>query len=89
MVRHWLSTPVNSYLGSGYGSDPQSLLQMPMMTGVGDAFIAKMVNDVPILQAFPRGSLNIYFQEIGNDSKKLIIDISGSLISVDSQGTIQ
>ena len=29
MVSDWLDTPVNGYLGSGYGSDTRALLQRP------------------------------------------------------------
>jgi len=35
MVRHWLSTPVEAYLGSGYGSDVRALLQRLRTTKPG------------------------------------------------------
>lgn len=30
MIEHWLKTPVGAYLGSDYGSDKLSLLQIPL-----------------------------------------------------------
>lgn len=86
MVRHWLETPPNGYLGSGYGSDPQSLLQQPMSSGMGDAFIDKMIADIPLLASLPAGAVNIYFEDIGNDRKRLLIQIADSLVTVDSEG---
>lgn len=83
MVEHWLSTPPSGYLGSSYGSDPQSLLQQPMASGLGDAFIDKMAEDIPLLAALPSGAVNAYFQDIGNDRRRLLIDVSDRLVTVD------
>lgn len=83
MVTHWLGTPPNGYLGSSYGSDPQSLLQQPNAAGVGDAFLDKMAKDVPLAGALPAGAINAYFEEIGNDKKRLLIEVSDRLVSVD------
>lgn len=88
MVRHWLSTPPNGYLGSGYGTDVMAMLQNPMGAGIGDGFIAKMREDLPIIGALPAGAINVYFEDKGNDSKILWIDVSGSLVGIDSLGVI-
>ena len=91
MVRHWLSTPPNGYLGSPYGSDPLALLQKPMSSGAGDAFLAKLLIDVPVLGAMPDGAVNLFFADItgSNDRKKLIIQVLGEDIIVGSNGTVQ
>lgn len=86
MVRHWLSTPPNGYLGSGYGSDPQSLLQQPLSSGMGDAFIDKMAADIPIIGNLPSGAVNAYFEDIGNDSKRLLIQVADGMVTVYSAG---
>lgn len=83
MVRHWLATPVNGYLGSGYGSDIHALLQQPQASGLGDEFIDKMMADIPILRQLPRGSVNVYFEEVGNDSKRLLIQVGDIEIPYD------
>lgn len=84
MVRHWLGTPPNGYLGSGYGSDPHALLQQPMSSGIGDAFIDKLTDDVPLVGALPAGAVNVYFQELENDKKRLLIEVSDQLVTVDN-----
>lgn len=88
MVGHWLSTPPNGYLGSGYGADPQSLLQKPMSAGLADAFVSKMEKDVPLIGALQGGAVNVYFEDRTNDSKYLHINVLDSLVSVDSAGLV-
>lgn len=89
MVRHWLGTPPNGYLGSGYGADVMSLLQQAMLTMNADAFIAKMREDLPIIGALPSSAVNLYFEDRGNDSKVLLIEVMDSLVSIDNLGQIQ
>lgn len=88
MVLHWLKTPPNGYLGSGYGADLMALLQRPMAEGIGDAFIDKMIADIPVLGALPAGAVNIYYEDSGNDTKLLHIQVLDSLITVDNLGNI-
>lgn len=83
MVRHWLSTPPNGYLGSSYGCDPKSLLQLPNSSGLGDAFIDKMMEDIPLLRQLPRGTVNVYFEQAGLDSKRLLIEVGDITIPYD------
>lgn len=88
MVGHWLSTPTNGYLGSSYGNDAPSLLQKPNAAGLGDAFLAKLTKDVPLLSALPGGAVNLYLERVGNDSNRLVINVADSLIRVDSAGNV-
>lgn len=83
MVEHWLSTPPNGYLGSSYGSDTKALLQRPNSDGLGDQFIDKMVNDVPVLAAMPSAACSVYIEQIDKESKRLIIQVADSLVTVD------
>lgn len=83
MVRHWLSTPPNGYLGSGYGSDAHALLQRPQSSGLADIFIDKMMEDLPILRALPSGSVNVYFEQVDKQSKRLIVQVADQLIPFD------
>lgn len=88
MVRHWLATPVNGYLGSSYGNDVKSLLQQPQNTTLADSFLRKLVEDVPVLASMPAGSLNLYVEPVAKDRLRLIIDLAGTQVSVDSLGAI-
>lgn len=83
MIRHWLFTRPNGYLGSGYGCDPKALLQLPNADGMGDAFIDKMLIDIPLLRQLPRGSVNVYFQQRTKDTKGLIIEAGDISITYD------
>lgn len=82
MVRHWLNTPVEGYLGSGYGQDAKALLQLAQSSGRPEAFLAKMRQDIPALQMLPPGSLNLYAVRTPPDKVELFIDVAGAAIQV-------
>jgi hypothetical protein len=81
-IRHWLATPTNSYLGSGYGIDIKSYLHKPMSTFDGDAIIDKLRRDIPALGALPRTVVNIYFENQGLDGKLMHIAVGDNVFSV-------
>ncbi len=82
MVDHWLRTPTNGYLGSGYGQDAKSLLQRPQSDGAPDAFLNKLRTDVPVLQALPVGAVNLYRVSTAPDRLDLVIEVAGRAITV-------
>ncbi|WP_175712154.1 hypothetical protein [Burkholderia ambifaria] len=82
MVTHWLETPVNGYLGSGYGSNVKDLLQAPLQSGRADAVINKMRGDIPLVAALPRGVLEIVMADRGPDRRDLYINVLGRLVPV-------
>ncbi len=81
-ISHWLATPVNGYLGSGYGSDAPAMLQNPQRAGLADSFLTKLQSDVPLAGALPRNALNMYAVDRGPDRKEIYIEASGALVSV-------
>ena len=88
MVTHWLSTPVNAYLGSDYGSDLMPLLQLPLRDHTAaDAAITKLRTDVPIITALPPESTAIYtYAEPEKvDSLGLVVEVAGQAIDVPRQ----
>lgn len=82
MVRHWLNTPVCGYLGSDYGQDAKALLQLALSDGAPEAFLDKMRQDIPALQALPDDALNIYAVRTPPDRVDLFIDVAGAAIQV-------
>lgn len=88
MIEHWIGTPPNGYLGSGYGADPKSLLQQPMSSGLGDQFIDKLATDVPLIGGMPAGAVNVYFQQIDKEKKRLLIEVADSLVTVDESRSV-
>nr|DAY72192.1 MAG TPA: hypothetical protein [Caudoviricetes sp.] len=83
MVRHWLKTPVNGYLGSDYGQDLKSLLQRPMNEGMGDVVLQKLRQDVPVLGVIPSGSVNLLKIDSYPDKRTFCIEVAGNLIEID------
>lgn len=82
MVKHWLKTPVNGYLGSDYGQDLKSLLQRPMNDGMGDAVLQKLRSDVPIIGILPSGSVNLLQINGETDKRTFCIEVAGNLVEV-------
>ena len=80
-IVHWLNTPTNSYLGSGYGIDLYSELQKPLSDFSSDRIIAKMYEDIPILSKVGRGYVNIYAADNGIDDVRIFINVGGSQVS--------
>ena len=76
MIGHWLSTPENGYLGSGYGYKDKVLatLREEQTTDNEQKIIAKMKTDIPILVdrtvciSWVAGTLNISVTIDGNTS---------------------
>lgn len=85
MVRHWLNTPPNGYLGSGYGSDLKQLLQNPMSSAIADAFIAKLRDDIPAVGALGEGMVNIYVddtQGVVSETRIIYLEIAGQMLAL-------
>ena len=83
MVRHWLETPVNGYLGSDYGQEAKAMLQQPQAdSSVANAFLQKLRRDVEILQALPAGAVNLYSTATPPDSVQVNIVVAGQSIKV-------
>lgn len=77
MVEHWLGTPVNGYLGSGYGQDLPSLLQRPHAEGAADGFMQKMREDIPVLTALPGDAVSLYGTPSGIDRLDIVLEVAG------------
>lgn len=81
MVKHWLATPVEGYLGSPYGSDVRSLLQRPQNDASAfREFMQKMFKDLPVLSMLPDGAVRAYTSRDGSERMKLIVDVAGTLV---------
>lgn len=85
MVTHWIHTPENGYLGSGYGQNLKSILQKPMMDSAADEQLKKMRDDVAIVNLLPEQSANIYSLQTDPDRLDLIIEVGGTAFEVPEQ----
>lgn len=81
-IRHWLSTQVDGYLGSTYGSPILELLQNPFASGLADAFLAKMRTDIPLLTLLPANAVDLSYVDTAPDKRLLLISVLGRTIKV-------
>lgn len=78
MVRHWLETPVNGYLGSGYGADTKSLLQRAQTNEEqADTYLQKLRQDVVVLEVLPADAVSLFATLEGVDRLRLNLDVAG------------
>lgn len=75
MIEHWLGTPVDGYLGSGYGFPGKDLLHQPLQGGA-DIIIAKIKRDIPALS---QADVNLYAVDNGVDKIQFFIDINSDV----------
>ncbi|MFM0060031.1 hypothetical protein PQR64_30810 [Paraburkholderia phytofirmans] len=81
-IRHWLSTEVDGYLGSTYGSPLPELLQNPFGAGVADAFLAKLRADIPLLTLLPANAVDLSYVDTAPDKRQIFISVAGRTIKV-------
>lgn len=82
MVRHWLNTPMHTYLGDDYGFDRSALLLKAFNQIDADAVIAKLKRDVPVLDLLPNGSVNLYSSRDGLDKLNFVLQIANITIEI-------
>ena len=76
MIQHWLNCPVGTYLGSSYGNPAADALQKPLSEFDANAFIAKLISDIPVLQSLPADSVSLYSSDNGVDKMALILVVA-------------
>ncbi len=84
MVTHWLGCPPNGYLGSGYGSPVEELLQAPLAGGAADRLIAKLRTDIAIMGRLPAETLSVYAQQSPPDKLDLFFEVAGNLVPIEA-----
>lgn len=77
MVEHWLSTPVEGYLGSDYGQDAKSILQLPHSDGAADELLRKLRQDIIITTQLPPDAVSLYGAPSGVDRFDIVLDVAG------------
>lgn len=82
MVNHWLATPVNGYFYQNYGCTVKEQLLKNLTAFNADAFIAKMIQDIPILGELAQDELNIISETVGFEQVNVFIQIGSVLVEV-------
>lgn len=78
MVRHWLKTPIGSYLGSDYGYDP--VLFLPLSNS-GREIIQKLKKDIPILGSVS-DNIELFSIPVSPDKTQVYIQIADVTVEV-------
>jgi len=82
MIAHWFATKPSSYYGSTYGNPLEDMLQKPLSSPIADSFLAKMRQDIPVLDALPPGTINLYATPGGIDIMNIYIEVAGQTLSL-------
>ncbi len=85
MARHWLSTPVNGYLGSDYGQDGKSMLQKPLENNeYAEEFLAKLRRDVPVFSALPPEMTRLEYEDHYPDKREIFLRVIGQTFQINA-----
>lgn len=83
MIRHWINTKPNSYLGQDYGFNLPAMLLGPISESQADFILSELKRHIPPLQNFDSSSLAIYQETFLNDTVKYYIVLSTSSQSIE------
>ena len=79
MIRHWINTKPNSYLGQDYGFNLQAMLLRPLSENKADFILSELKRHIPPLQAFNSSNLAIYQETKMNDTVAYYIVLNNTL----------
>lgn len=79
MIRHWINTKPNSYLGQDYGFNLQAMLLQPLSESYADFILGELKRHIPPLQAFDSSALAIYEETKMNDTKSYYIVLNNTI----------
>lgn len=81
MIRHWVETPPNSYLGQDYGFNIQTMLLRPLSETqvMADYILSELKKHIPPLQYLNSSQLAVYRETMANDTVKYFLVLNGSV----------
>lgn len=82
MINHWLATPPNGYFAQGYGCNVKEQLLQNLSAFTADAFIAKMKQDIPVLQQLNDDQLSIVTNTVDFERVQVFIQLGTVFIEV-------
>lgn len=84
MASHTFRVESRSARSWSYVYPPRAMMNRSCAThaAAADSFLRKMRSDVPVLQALPTGSLNLYGVPSLPDRLDLIVEVAGQTIEV-------
>ena len=84
MVRHWLNTPLNGYLGDDFGNNLPDYLQSPQAANSANEILRKMYSDLPVLLLLPSGAISVQSSTDPQISDRINVSVTvfGEVITV-------
>lgn len=79
MIRHWLNTQPNQYLGHGFGNDVHQIMLKPMSESEADYILQEMKEQIPPLQLLTGEQLMITREVLSNQTEQYYVTINGSI----------
>lgn len=79
MIRHWIATVPNSYLGQSYGFNHHEKLLKPMSDDEADSILQEMKAQMPPLQLLGEDQLMVQREQLDNQSEKYYITLNGNI----------
>lgn len=79
MIRHWLATRPQSYLGSPYGFNQHAKLLKPMSDNEADHFLIEMKEQIPPLRHLNNDQLMITRDPEVTQYEKYYITLNGEI----------
>lgn len=75
MVQHWLTTPVDSILGTGYGNNLPDYLHRPLGEMRLGEWVDKMYRDLPVLGFLPEEAVQVSFDSNGLEISRVTVAV--------------
>ncbi len=79
MIRHWLATRPNSYLGSPFGFNQHKMILKPMSDNEADQLLAEMREQIPPLRHLSGDQLMVTRDPVVTQTEKYYITLNGSI----------
>lgn len=79
MIRHWLATVPNSYLGQTYGFNLHKILLKPLSEIEADQILREMKEQIPPLQHLNDDQLRVTEDPELTQTKKYYITLNGTI----------
>lgn len=79
MIKHWLATRPNAYLGSPYGFNQHKILLKPMSDNEADQILVEMKEQIPPLQHLSDDQLMVTRDPNVTQTDKYYITLNGEI----------
>lgn len=80
ILKHWLNTPPNGYIGVRYARNLKQLMLKPMTDDNADMILQWLQEDIPLFKNLNSEQLSIVSKNVGFDKKEYFIRLGNSIV---------